>query len=103
MIFRDNIQPMLRDKNVLLLFSSITTGKTVNRALECVQYYGGKVVGICTIFSAVEKTHGFAVASIFSKADLPDYQTYPVQECPECAKQRKIDAIVNSFGYSKMG
>ena len=29
------------DKDVLLLLASVTTGKTIKRAMECIQYYGG--------------------------------------------------------------
>ena len=32
-IFRDNIQPMVWEKRVLLLVASATTGKTINRSL----------------------------------------------------------------------
>ena len=36
MLLRDNVQPMVTGKNVILLEDSITTGKTINRAIECV-------------------------------------------------------------------
>ena len=39
MIFRDNLQPMVRGKHVLILMSSVTTGITVQRSAECIQYY----------------------------------------------------------------
>ena len=45
-IFRDNIQQMIWNKNVLLLLASVTTGKTIVRSLECIKYYGGNIAGI---------------------------------------------------------
>ena len=51
MIFRDNLQPMVRGKNILLLLASATTGRTIARSLECIQYYGG----IIQRFSAQQK------------------------------------------------
>ena len=39
MIFRDNIQPMVWQKNILLLVASATTGKTINRSLECIKLW----------------------------------------------------------------
>jgi orotate phosphoribosyltransferase len=42
------------------------------------------------------------VDSVFTRDDLPDYRTYSLQDCPLCKEGRKIDAIVNSYGYSKM-
>lgn len=41
MIFRDNTQKMVWGKNILLLLSSVSTGKTINRSLECLRYYSG--------------------------------------------------------------
>ena len=55
MIFRDNLQPMVRGKNILLLLASATTGRTIARSLECIQYYGGIIQGISAIFSAAKK------------------------------------------------
>jgi orotate phosphoribosyltransferase len=102
MIFRDNIQKMVWGKNVLLLISSASTGKTVNRALECLNYYNGKLTGIGAVFSAIRSINGVEVNAIFFESDLPAYETFPPAECQMCAKKQKIDAIVNSFGYSKL-
>jgi len=101
-IFRDNMQPMVWGKKVLLLIASATTGKTINRSLECIQYYGGEVVGISAIFSAIDEMKDIEIKSLFKAEDLPDYRTYPFHECPDCQQNIKIDAIVNSFGYSKI-
>ena len=40
-IFRDNIQPMIRGKHVLILMASVTTGFTARRSIEAIGYYGG--------------------------------------------------------------
>mgnify|MGYP002315035589 CR=1 FL=1 len=42
-ILRDNLAPMVRGKHVLILSASITTGYTVQAAIEAVNYYGGPV------------------------------------------------------------
>lgn len=102
MIFRDNVQKMVWGKNILLLISSASTGKTINRAMDCLNYYSGKLVGISAVFSAVRSIHGIAVNSIFTEDDLPSYETFKPAECKMCAQKQKIDAIVNSFGYSKL-
>lgn len=102
MIFRDNIQPMVRDKNILLLLASATTGKTIARSLECIRYYGGTIQGISAIFSAAKEIYGEPVHSIFTADDMPDYQTFSQEECPHCKNKEKIDAIVNGFGYSQI-
>ena len=98
-------------------------------AVEAIRYYGGDPVGIASIFASVKEcagypvasifdTHdlpiikdparsvkecaGYPVASIFDTHDLPDYETYDSHSCPWCRLGKKIDALVNSFGYSSL-
>ncbi len=102
LIFRDNLRRMISQKNVLLLISCITSGRTVERAMESVQYYGGNVVGISSVFSAVDEIDGVHVNSIFNKNDVPGYTAYPAHNCPLCRKGIPVDAISNGYGYSKL-
>ena len=53
MFFRENLQPMVADKSVLLLISTVSTGKTIRRALDCIRYFGGRTCGIAAVFSAI--------------------------------------------------
>jgi orotate phosphoribosyltransferase len=99
-IFRDNIQPMITNKRVLVLMASVTTGRTADRSLEAIGYYGGTVAGVASLYSAVEKIGTVDVKSVYSLDDLPDYESYNYKDCPMCKAGRKIDALVNSFGYS---
>ena len=99
----DSTLRMIKHMQVLVLAASVTTGQTITRAAEAVSYYGGTVRGVAAIFSNVEQTaEGMAIFSIFQKEDLPDYQAYLPSECPMCRKKMPINAIVNSFGYSKL-
>jgi orotate phosphoribosyltransferase len=43
MIFRDNLIRMIKDKRVLILMSCITSGKTVERAMDSVAYYAARL------------------------------------------------------------
>ena len=101
-IFRDNIQPMIRNKHVLVLMASVTTGATAKRSLEAIGYYGGEVAGVAALYSAVKDVGGFEVCSVYNLSDLPDYASYDYRDCPCCKKGRKLDALVNSFGYSSL-
>lgn len=101
-IFRDNIKPMLKDKHVLVLMASMTTGFTAKRSIEAIGYYGGYVAGVAALYSAVSEAGGYPVASVYSLGDLPDYASYDYRECPFCKKGQPIDALVNSFGYSAL-
>lgn len=102
MIFRDNNMPAIKGKHVLLLMATTTTGKTMRRSLECVQYYGGVMEGICSLFSTVKEVEGYPVESVFTAEDLPGYAAYSQKDCPFCQKGHKLEAMVNGFGYSKL-
>lgn len=102
LIFRDNLQPMIKNKHILLLVASATTGKTIEQSLECIQYYGGIISGISAIFSAVKNVNGINVDSIFTPDDLDGYNTYAPHDCPFCKNGKPVDAIVNGYGYSKL-
>lgn len=102
LIFRENNQPAVFGKNVLLLVASVTTGNTVRKSLECIQYYGGKIQMINAIFSDVEDIDGFPIHSIFKTKDLPEYKKYSIDDCPFCKANQKIEAIINGYGYSKL-
>jgi orotate phosphoribosyltransferase len=102
MIFRDNIQPMIRGKHVLVLMASVTTGYTAKRSIEAINYYGGHVAGVAAIYRAVDEVSGYPVRSVYSIQDLPDYASYDYRDCPYCKQGIKLDALVNSFGISSL-
>ena len=101
LIFRENTAPMIQNKHVLVLAASVTTGYTVQGAVEAIRYYG-EPAGVTAIFATVDECAGYPVASIFDPHDLPDYQSYDAHSCPWCKEGKKIDALVNSFGYSSL-
>ena len=102
LFFRDNIVPMIKGKNVLILCASVTTGYSARAAMEAVKYYGGRVAGISAIFATIDECDGCPVRSVFDSADLEGYESYPTHDCPICKSGQKIDALVNSHGYSKL-
>ena len=102
LIFRENTAPMVSGKNVLILMASVSTGYTAKSAVETIAYYGGRAVGIASIFATVETIEGLPVTCLFNPNDLSDYMSYDAAACPMCKAGRMLDAIVNSFGYSKL-
>ncbi len=102
MLFRDNIIPMIAGKHILVLAVSVSSGKTVENAVNTINYYGGKLAGIAAIFSTVEKCCDFPVYSVFNPKDLNDYNHYPSHDCPMCKAGQKIDALINCHGFSKL-
>lgn len=102
MFFRKNIQPMIKDRNIIILMASITTGITINRSWECIEFYGGKLQGISSIFSAISEYGNIPVNSLFTTQDIPSYHTYSKHDCPYCKNGQKLDALVNGYGYSEL-
>ena len=100
MLFRDNIQPMIRYKHVLVLMASCTTGFTAKKGIETIAYYGGEVVGVAALYSMTEEVCGQKVHAVYNMNDLPDYASYDYKDCPYCKQGRRLDALVNSHGYS---
>lgn len=101
-IFRDNNQNMIRGKHVLVLMASVTTGFTAKRSIEAIGYYGGNVAGVAAIYSAVDEVAGHPVHAVYTIKDLPGYASYDYRDCPYCKAGQKLDALVNSFGYSQL-
>lgn len=102
MMFRDNLVPMISGKHVLVLVASLTTGKSALAAMDAVNYYGGMIAGVAAIFATVDECDGHPVCSVFNPNDLGDYVSYKPHNCPFCQSGQKIEAIVNSFGYSAL-
>lgn len=101
-IFRDGTVPMIRGKHVLILSASVTTGRTARSAIQAIGYYGGYVAGIASIFATANEIDGYNVESVFDPNDLGDYCSTSAQDCPMCKRGEKLDALINSFGYSKL-
>ena len=103
LIFRDNARFMLEKKNVLILTCSLTTGTTALQGKRSVEYYGGRVVGVASIYAAINDLEGLPVISIFDTNTLTDYASHSPSECPMCKRGEPIDAVVNTYGFSKIG
>lgn len=101
-VFKDNLKPMVADKNIILLTATVTTGLTVNKGIEGIQYYGGKIQTISAIFSDRDEVNGIPVKAVFGLKDLPDYSFSDYRNCPICKAGKKLDALINPYGYSKL-
>lgn len=102
LILRDNLLPYVKGKRVLVVSATATTGLTAKGALRGVDYYGGEAVGFATVFGGNFDLGGLPVVRLVGVEDLADYESYPPAECPLCQRGVKVDALVNSYGYSKI-
>ncbi len=102
LILRDNLIPYVKSRRVLILAATATTGITAMDAIRGIRYYGGDPVGLATVFSGDFRIPGVPVKRLIGIEDLPGYASYRPGECPLCARGSKIDALINSYGYSKI-
>jgi orotate phosphoribosyltransferase len=100
LIFRDNLRRFVDGKRVMVLISCITSGKTVERAMESVSYYGGIVAGASSVFSAIDSVYNIEVNKLFGIEDVPGYEAHNPHDCPQCRAGEPVDAIANGHGYS---
>ena len=102
MVFRENILPMVHGKNVVILTAVVTTGLSLNKSIEAIQYYGGKLQSAAAVFSTLDELNGCPITSIYSPEDVTDYLYYDYRKCPLCEKGIKLDALVNAYGYTTL-
>lgn len=102
LILRDNTIPYVKNRRVLLLCATATTGISALGAVRGIRYYDGDPVGVGAVFGGNFEIPGVPVKKLVGIEDLPDYKSYRPVECPLCREGAKIDALVNSYGYSKI-
>lgn len=93
--------PLVKNKNVMILTSAVSTGQTLKARMDSVKYYGGTLRGICSVFSAVRRVAGMEIHTIFTASQVPDYQSAVGSECVHCRAGKRLDALVNSVRYSE--
>ena len=96
--FPDNMVPMVNNKHVLLLLATASTGHTVEKAIECINYYGGSIAGVSAIFTATDEIHGYPIHSIFHKKDIEGYDSFSSSSCPFCQSGVKLAGIIAPGG-----
>lgn len=101
-MFRENIRPAIEGKHVIVMVATMTTGATVRRAMECIEYYGGSVQAVVAIFATKTEIDNISVYSLFDQKDFPGYSTFQQHECPYCVRGIPIEAMVNGYGYAKL-
>jgi len=100
--FQSSTIKCVMNKNVLLLVTSVSSGHTLNGAIDCITYYGGRLAGISCLFLALADTQGQTISSLFNSDDIPGYVKYGSRNCGMCQAGQKLDALISSEGYTKL-
>lgn len=99
MVVRKNIKPMIKGRNVLVVLATAMSGRTISKAIGTILAYGGKITGLSVIFANVDNVDGYPVNGVFTQQDLPDFKLSDPDNCDDCKAGKKLDAVVNSYGY----
>ena len=54
---------------------------------------------ITDVLEIPSEVDGYPVYSVFSKDDIPNFTLSDPDDCPDCKAGKKLDAVVNSYGY----
>jgi len=100
--FPSNQTEIITGKNILLLVATVSSGRSLNRILECLSYYNGNLAGISALFMATPVRTPHKVNALFTSDDIPGYKLYEPGECEICKNTKKLDAIIRSEGYTKI-
>lgn len=102
MVVRNNIKPMIKGRNVLVVLASAMSGRTITKAIGTILAYGGKIAGFSVIFANVDRIDGYPVNGVFTHEDLPNFKLSDPNDCEDCKAGMKLDAVVNSYGYEEL-
>jgi len=100
--FQSSTVKCVLNKSILLLATSVSSGRTLNGAIDCISYYGGRLTGISSLFIALNDTQGLEINSLFSSDEIAGYMKYSSRNCDICRAGIKLDALVSSEGYTKL-
>jgi orotate phosphoribosyltransferase len=103
MIFQDNVVEWITNKNIILLVASVSSARALHIGMDCIAYYGGRLAGISALFVASPENQKEQINALFTSNDIPGYKLFNTADCEMCKADIKLDAIVSSEGYTKIG
>ena len=99
MVFKRGYDALVKGKKVLIIDDTVATGFSVNKMIDVVRQFGGKVVGMGVLINRVSKeinseTMGMPFSSL---CEIPA-ETFDEKNCPLC----KAGVLINTtLGHGK--
>ena len=90
MLFRDNNKGAIKGKHVVLLLATTTTGETIRRALECIQYYGGEIEWVASLFGTINSVDGVEVETLLMKVMSLDMRHIRLQTVRSAGRDKRL-------------
>lgn len=102
MVVRKNMNTMIKGRNVLVVLATAMSGRTIGKAIQTINAYGGKVQGLSVIFANTDRVQNLPVYGVFTHEDLPNFRLSSPQDCEDCINHIPLDAVVNAYGYEPL-
>ena len=99
LFFFDREVQWIKNRNILLLTTTVSSGRTINSLLECLTYYQGNIAGISTLFLSSGVMPHLNINTLFTSEDIPGYRVLRSSDCELCRAGQKLDALISSEGY----
>jgi len=100
--FQSSMVKHITNRNIILLTASISSGHTLDSALDCIDYYRGRIAGISALFLASLDRLEQGVHALFTSMDIPEYKMFSSRKCEMCQSGQPLDALVSTEGYTKI-
>jgi len=100
--FQSSMIKNITNRNILLLTASVSSGRTLDSALDCIQYYRGRIAGISALFLATLDRLDHGIHSLFTSEDIPGYKMFSSRKCEMCQAGQSLDALVSTEGYTRI-
>ncbi|MCL1806896.1 MAG: phosphoribosyltransferase [Oscillospiraceae bacterium] len=100
--FLSSVVNLLAGRNILLLTTSVSSGRSLNGALDCLAYYRANIVGISTLFMVSSAHAEHEVNALFTSDAIPGYKSFSSRDCELCRAGLPLDALISSEGFTKI-
>ncbi|MCL2768202.1 MAG: hypothetical protein FWE49_05710 [Synergistaceae bacterium] len=100
--FQSSMIKHITNKDIILLTASVSSGRTLDSALDCIAYYRGRIAGISALFLAQLERLEQGINALFTSDDIPEYKMFSSRKCEMCQAGQALDALISTEGYTKI-
>jgi orotate phosphoribosyltransferase len=100
--FLTSMVGLLAGKNVLLLTTSVSSGRSLNGALDCLAYYQAKIIGISTLFRVASASPELKINALFTSDAVTGYKSFSSRDCELCRAGLPLNALISSEGFTRI-
>jgi orotate phosphoribosyltransferase len=94
-VFTRGYDELVKNRKVLIVEDTTTTGGSVKKVIDTVRSTGGKVIAVCVMVNRdpINVTSEFIGAPFSALCELPT-ESYDAKECPFCLQGRPVNTQI---------